>query len=283
MGVEKSSKLNSLQRDLPEGLLAPTSWLRARGYSDQLLNKYRRSGWLESPARGVYRRPGPPPKWQHVVASLDRVMAQPPHIGGLSALELRGYAHFLKRAGADEIHLYSKEKLPAWLSKLSLDTRFIEHPDGLFNASRDVAHPAGTDASKASHFADALRQSLVKEPWGPWDWDILYAVPERAVLELLDEVPQRETVEHAAELMSGLADLNSRRAIALLGMCRSVKVKRLFLALASRQKHQWVARVVEAANRGGIDLGTGKRALVRGGKLDPKYLITLPDTLDVQG
>jgi Transcriptional regulator, AbiEi antitoxin, Type IV TA system/Transcriptional regulator, AbiEi antitoxin N-terminal domain len=282
MSEEKSSKLNSLQRDLPEGLLVPTAWLRARGYSDQLLNKYRRSGWLQSPARGVYRRPGPPLKWQNVVASLDRVMAQPPHVGGLSALELRGYAHFLKSGGPNEIHLYSKEKLPAWLSKLPLDERFIEHSDVLFDASKGVVGSDGKDASEALHSTEALRQSLVVEAWGPWDWNILYAVPERAFLELLDEVPQRESVEHAAQLMSGLADLSSRRVIALLGMCRSVKVKRLFLALASRQKHHWVARVVEAADRGEIDLGTGKRALVRGGKLDPKYLITLPETLDVQ-
>ena len=283
MGVEKTSRLNSLQRDLPEGLLAPTAWLRAKGYSDQLLNKYRSAGWVESPARGVYRRPGPALKWQHVVASLNRVMPQPPHVGGLPALELRGYAHFLKSRGPDEIHLYSKDKLPAWVAKLPLSERLVEHRDALFDATKGVAALLGSDSSDAVHSTDALRQTLTAEPWGPWDWDILYSVAERAVLELLDEVPQRESVEHAAEIVSGLADLSSRRLIALLCACRSVKVKRLFLALASRQKHQWVARVVDAADRGDIDLGKGKRALVKGGKLDPKYLITLPASLDVRG
>lgn len=283
MSVEKSSRLNSLQRDLPEGLLAPTVWLRAKGYSDQLLNKYRTAGWIESPARGVYRRPGPALKWQHVVASLNRLMPHLPHVGGLTALELRGYAHFLKSRGPDEIHLYSKEKLPAWLRNLPLKERFVEHRAVLFDATKGVAAMLGSDSADAVRSTDARRQSLVEEPWGPWDWNILYSVAERAILELLDEVPQRESVEHAAEIISGLADLSSRRLIALLGACRSVKVKRLFLALASRQKHQWVARVVDAADRGDIDLGKGKRALVPGGKLDPKYLITLPEALDVRG
>lgn len=281
MGIQKLSRLNSLQRDLPEGLLAPTAWLRTKGYSDQLLSKYRAAGWIESPARGVYRRPGPALKWQHVVASLTRVMLHPPHVGGLTALELRGYAHFLKSRGPSAIHLYSAEKLPAWLAKLPLNERFVEHRDVLFASTEGRAALPGSEPS-VDHSTDALRQNLVAEPWGPWDWEILYSVAERAVLELLDEVPQSESVEHAAELVSGLADLSSRRLIALLRVCRSVKVKRLFLALASRQKHDWVARIVDTAERGEIDLGKGKRALVPGGKLDPKYLITLPETLDVR-
>ena len=36
-------------------------------------------------------------------------------------------------------------------------------------------------------------------------------------------------------------------------------------------------------DRDGIDLGKGKRMLVRGGKLDPKYQITVPEDLDAGG
>ena len=39
---------------------------------------------------------------------------------------------------------------------------------------------------------------------------------------------------------------------------------------------QWLG----AIDRGGIDLGKGKRMLVRGGKLDPKFNITVPESLD---
>lgn len=286
MGIEKKSRLNKLQLDLPEGFVATSAWLKKKGYSDQLVKKYREAGWLESPTRGVYRRPGPPLKWQHVVASLGRLLDHPPHVGGLSALELRGYAHFLKPQGPQQIHLYSDTKLPTWLAKLPLRERLVEHRNTLFAgavAARGTAGVVGSDKTSAARSRGTSRESLTSEPWGPWDWDLVYSTPERAILELLDDVPKRESLEHAALLLQGLADLSSRRLLALLAVCRSVKVKRLFLALASRYRHQWVDRVVQAADRGEIDLGKGKRSLVPGGRLHPKYLITVPDESDVRG
>ena len=56
-------------------------------------------------------------------------------------------------------------------------------------------------------------------------------------------------------------------------------MKRLFLWFAERHGHPWLERL----DRGGIDLGKGKRMLVRGGKLDLKYQITVPDDLDAGG
>jgi len=103
--------------------------------------------------------------------------------------------------------------------------------------------------------------------------------PERAVLELLDEVPQRETFHQADMLMEGLRNLSPRRLHKLLVDCRSVKVKRLFLWFAERHDHAWLKQL----NRKDIDLGHGKRMLVRGGKLDPKFNITVPENLDAGG
>lgn len=62
----------------------------------------------------------------------------------------------------------------------------------------------------------------------------------------------------------------------LLQACRSVKDKRLFLVLAERHQRAWLSRLDMAK----VDLGTGKRMLVPGGKLHPKYRITLPAGLD---
>jgi hypothetical protein len=282
MGVEKHSKINNLQRDLPEGLLATAAWLNRKGYSNQLVRKYEQQGWLVSPAHGVYRRPGPPLKWQHVVYSLGQMLPRPPHVGGISALELRGYAHFLKLRGSGRIHLYCEDRLPAWVQKLDLPEKFVEHRDRLFTHRLQVATLAGNEKTGGKRTTDAVHGGLSTEPWGPWDWDLLYSTPEQAVLEFLDEVPRNQSVEHADEILGGLADLSSRRILKLLGVCKSVKVKRLFLALASRHSHTWVKSVVQAADRGEVDLGKGKRSLVPGGKLDRKYLITLPEKPDVQ-
>ena len=107
----------------------------------------------------------------------------------------------------------------------------------------------------------------------------MLSTPERAVLELLDELPGRETFHQADVLMEGLPSLSPKRMSRLLAECRSVKVKRLFLWFAERHGHPWLERL----DRGGIDLGKGKRMLVRGGKLDPTYQITVPVNLDAGG
>ena len=45
---------------------------------------------------------------------------------------------------------------------------------------------------------------------------------------------------------------------------------------AERHNHAWLQKL----DRKPIDLGSGKRMLVRGGKLDPKFNITVPENLD---
>jgi Transcriptional regulator, AbiEi antitoxin, Type IV TA system len=109
-----------------------------------------------------------------------------------------------------------------------------------------------------------------------WKWPLTVSTPERAILELLDEIPMRETFHQADVLMEGLRSLSPRRLQTLLLDCRSVKVKRLFFWFAERHRHAWLQKL----DRSAIDLGTGKRMLVRGGKLDPKYNITVPENLD---
>jgi hypothetical protein len=76
-------------------------------------------------------------------------------------------------------------------------------------------------------------------------------------------------------LMEGLSDLRPKQLQVLLGNCRSIKVKRLFFFFADRHQHAWLDKL----DKGAVDLGKGKRALVKGGKLDPTYQITVPADL----
>ncbi len=87
----------------------------------------------------------------------------------------------------------------------------------------------------------------------------MLSTPERAVLELPDELPGGETFHQVDMLMAGLTGLSPKRTGRLLGECRRVKVKRLFLWFAERHGHSWLERL----ERDGIDLGKGKRMLVR--------------------
>jgi hypothetical protein len=106
MTGRNNNLLNRLERELPEGLLAHSAWFRKKGYSRQLLNHYVSTGWLEQPARGLFRRPRGTLSWQQVVISLQTILLDHPFIvGGRTALDLQGYAHFLPQQ-TKEVHLY---------------------------------------------------------------------------------------------------------------------------------------------------------------------------------
>jgi hypothetical protein len=267
--------LNRLERELPEGILVDAAWLKNRGFSRQLLNHYVHAGWLEQPTRGVYRRPRGSLTWQQVVVSLQSFLQFPLVVGGRTALELQGYAHYLSQTEGPA-DLYGPTSPPGWLGKLALTPSFNYHnSEKLFRA-----HGAASEFEKVLAGGvpakDALDISLTELPWGPWDWKLILARPERALLELLDELPNRETFHQVDMLMQGLTNLSPRRLKKLLGDCKSVKVKRLFFFFADRHGHAWRKPLKHET----FDLGTGKRLLVKGGKLDHTYRITVPEDLN---
>jgi hypothetical protein len=280
MGIHNQDKLNSLQRSLPEGLIVDAAWLERHGYSRALRKKYVTRGWLDQVVRGVYRRPAPKLqeslRWQAVVISLQTLLGRPYTLGGRTALELQGFAHYLSGRHR-EIHLYGTGKPPGWLSKLHLEDQLVLHnADRLFKSNS--TRPRG-GKSGAGTGNDFLQSSYISQPWGQWEWPLTLSSPERAIFELLDEVPRRETFHQADTLMEGLRNLSPRRLHTLLLACRSVKVKRLFLWFAERHEHAWLKKL----DCNDVDLGRGKRMLVKGGKLDPKFHITVPESIDAAG
>ena len=284
MGYQKRDKLNRLQRLLPEGLVADAAWFTRMGYPSPLRSRYVASGWLEPVVRGVFRRPlhipgvaePAPLRWQHVVVSLQLVLERAIVVGGRTALELQGFAHYASSGPPGEVHLYGDDGAPGWLSKLPAETAFVFHnARKLFHREPIADAVRRLPAVVAGDLADTVHGSLTWRRFGDTDWPMVLSAPERAVLELLDELPNNETFHQADVLMDGLANLSPRRIDALLGECRSVKVRRLFLWFAERAGHGWLDRI----DRAGVDLGRGKRMLVRGGKLDARYGITIPEDM----
>lgn len=271
MTTHIKGKLNRLEKILPEGLLVDAAWLEREGYSRALRSQYVSAGWLEQPTRGVFRRSRGSIGWEQVVISLQTLLGQPVSVGGRTALELQGYAHYLSHA-QNAIHLHSDGKLPSWLHKLPLEQRFVTH-NRLRLFPRVNLPPAGVALDTArSEAGEYLEQGLRILSWGQWNWPLVVSTPERACLELLDELPHRETFHMADVMMEGLANLSPRRMQTLLESVRSVKVKRLFFFFAQRHGHKWLGRIENDK----IDLGEGKRVLVSGGKLDTAFLITVP-------
>ncbi len=122
---------------------------------------------------------------------------------------------------------------------------------------------------------DPLQKFTRREPWKDGEDGLLISSPERALLEILTDVPKELSFEHADQLMQGMTNLSPRSLQALLEECKNIKVRRLFFWLADRHKHTWL----EKLQLGQIDLGSGKRMLMKGGKLDKKYNITIPEFL----
>ena len=279
MGEQKYRKINWLEEKLPEGLLVDAAWLARHEFSTALRHKYVKAGWLEQPTRGVYRKPRGQLSWQQAIISLQTIILDDPIVvGGRTALELQGFAHYLPQQ-TKTVHLYSKEALPSWLGKLDLGVQFVHHNAlrlfknepityGLSSLQFDISKNAGTNS-------DPLQRGITYQPWGTWDWPLTLSTPERAFLELLDELPDDESFHQVDMLMEGLTNLSPRRLQKLLADCKSVKVKRLFFFFADRHTHAWRRHLKKEE----FDLGSGKRMLVKDGKLDPTYLITVPRDL----
>lgn len=262
MAEQKVGKLNQLERTLPEGLLADAAWMERHGYSTSLRSQYVSAGWLVQPARGVFKRPLGELDWQKVVVSLQKMMGHGLTVGGRTALDLQGFSHYLALSGPAVIHLYGTEPPPGWLSKLTLKESFR------FHRSQVLFQTLATER-------EAVKGGSLRELAGPSDWPLVTSTPERALLEMLDELPGHESFHLADMMVQSLNTLSPRRLQTLLVDCRSVKVKRLFFFFADRHQPPWLKQI----NRDVISLGSGKRMLVKGGKLDPKYLITVPEDL----
>ena len=105
---------------------------------------------------------------------------------------------------------------------------------------------------------------------------ITIAAPERAILEMLSHVDSESSFNHAWQIMEGLTTLRPEIMQTLLEGCNSVKVTRLCLYMAEKNQLQWYKRL----NKEVINVGSGKRSIVKGGKLNENYQITVPGKLE---
>lgn len=271
MTIQTGSKLNSLTQQIPEGLLVDAAWLEEKGYSRALRHQYVKANWLEQPAHGIFRRPRGQLSWEQVVISLQLIIKLPVSIGGRTALELTGHSHYLYQSHT-QIYLYTEKKLPSWLLKLPLPQKFTINNRPRFLPKLEIPSSLLTLSEIASKKESILSESFTMSFWGELGLPLIISTPERAYLELLDELPQHESFHMADVIMEGLTNLSPLRLQSLLEAASSIKVKRLFFLFAERHNHAWLKRIDISK----IDLGKGKRTLVKGGKFNTKYQITVP-------
>ena len=264
MSTQKADKLKNVLQSVPSGFIVDSAWLTSQGVSRFLTQRYLESGWLERAGHGVFRRPAPENStrsetldWKTGVLSAQHIMGYQLHVGGTTALNLQGHSHYLSLGTNASVWLYGDDT-PNWLAKLPL------------NASLTLRK--GTLFADATVGVNTESPSTDETPNLPWNWALRMSSPERAVLEALNEVPDHESFHGLDMIFEGLTNLRPKLLTALLENCTKIKVKRLFFVFADRHNHAWRKRL----NPDVFDLGSGDRALVRGGRLHPTYRIMVP-------
>ncbi|MDR0699072.1 MAG: type IV toxin-antitoxin system AbiEi family antitoxin [Tannerella sp.] len=247
------TKLQRLVLTTPRGLVMLSSWLVSQGYPYELQQRYKKSGWLKSVGTGAMLKTGDQLVLSGAIAAFQQQAGMNMHIGGRSALELSGNAHYLQ-TGSPIITLFveGKTHLPAWFTKTQWDMKVQIYGCSLFkNTETELSYyQEGELVIKVSNAA-------------------------RAVMECLSLCPHRFSLQEAYEVMEGLATLRPDQVQTLLEQCKSVKVRRLFLFFAERIGHAWFKYI----DTGRIGLGSGVRSLVDSGTFVPKYQLVLPEEL----
>jgi hypothetical protein len=95
---------------------------------------------------------------------------------------------------------------------------------------------------------------------------------ERASMEMAHEVTDTASFSWAAEHLQSLVSLRPAVMQQCLEACQSIRAKRVLLFLAKFYRHPWAARI----DLSRIDLGSVKRQVVKGGRLDDNFHITVP-------
>jgi hypothetical protein len=188
--------------------------------------------------------------------SLQTQLGLSTHFGGKSALAMQGKAHYLELSN-QRVYLFGTkgENIPAWFTQHNWGTR-VEYFSTKF-----------------------LDTTLGLTEFQEKEFTIKISSPARALLECLYLSPEKQDLVECYQLMESLNNLRPKQVQELLESCSSVKVKRLFLYLAERSGHSWFNHLQLEK----IDMGKGKRSLVKNGVYIPKYQITVPQALENEG
>ncbi len=251
MSIDSNNKLNQLLQKKNQGGLYFSARLKENGYSDQLLKRYRDSGWLTALSKGVMYRTGDTLRSFSVLESYNSQLAKKYHIAAHSALELTGFNHYVPMGRAVLMIGHPKqEPVPAWMKSLNLDYSLKFFSPETFSKPQFVLFNTNYP-------------------------HILSSVPEQAFLECILLAPTYYSYVDLYYIMEQLTTLRPEIVQELLENTNNLKVKRMFLYMAEKAAHYWFESLYPEK----IKLGTGKHQLVENGVYIPKYKITVPKEL----
>lgn len=246
------TKINDILPHWPKGTVKTVKELTSLGLYPSLLQEYTKTKWIELFIKGIYKRYHDEVTWQGLLYGLQKNKEIAVHAGGKTALEFKGYSHYLGMGG-NKVFIFSNRKLNfnIWLKKFPVIS--LKRTE-VFNYTKET------------YFTD----------YDAGGYKIKISSPELAAMEMLYLVPSEQGFDEAYHIMEGLTSLRPNLVQSLLESCSSIKVKRLFLYMAEKSGHGWFSKL----NTEKIDLGSGKRMIAEGGVLDKTYNITVPKTYE---
>lgn len=245
------AKLLNLLSIWPANTVAVYPWLKDGGISRKLVEKYKRNGWVHPVGRGAVTKVGDKVDWKGALYAMQKQLNLTIHPAAKTALEEKGYAHYLPM-GQRQFCLMGdpQERLPAWFKNYNWGFKINYYSTNLF--------PKNDLTGMVQYETESFSISI--------------SSPERAILEQLYLVPHHQSFDESKHLMESLVALQPKLVQSLLEQCSSIKTKRLFLFFAELNNHPWL----KGLNLKKINLGSGKRVIVPGGKFISKYMITVP-------
>jgi predicted transcriptional regulator of viral defense system len=248
-----ATKINQIQQIVHPDALLLSSWLEKQGLGRAEQTKCVRNGWLVRVSTGVYSLTIGNPTLYSALYSYGMEANQSYHIGASSALEMKGYTHYVSM-GKPQAFVFTplNDRLPKWFS-------MHEWNMTLHETSTKVFGDEGVETLTYNGFT------------------LQVSSPERAIMECMLLSPTYYNLMDVYYLMEMLTTLRSKLVSELLRSCTSVKVKRLFLYMAEKAGHQWFSRL----DLTDVGLGSGPRSFAVGGVKDKKYNIVIPRELAI--
>lgn len=248
MAKQIGTNLNQILQQIPNGTVVTALWLKEKGVSNSLQKAYKENKWLKTFGSGAFTKLNDNIDIDGAFYALQEQLKLSFHIGGISALSSKyGIRHNIDFKRKTYIYGFRGEKLPKWFKD--------NYPN--------------IDVIKT----EFLPKDIGIQYFENKDFKTKIPTTERAILEMIYLAPVKNSLNEIYQLMETMSVIKPKIMQELLENCTNIKVKRLFLYIAEKLNYQWFKKLDIQK----INLGTGKRMITKGGKLDKKYNIVIGD------
>ena len=196
-----ATKIQQILKTAPNESVLFGSWLSSQGLDARGQYAYMKSGWLDRISKGGYKIHGTEPSLFVAVSSYNTQLSKSCVVGAYTALELRGYSHYLSMGKPMAYQFTDKSnKLPSWLLKEEWDMA-IKY-------------------MTTSFLGDEL---LAVETMSINQQNLLVSSLERAILECLNLPDASSSLLDIYYIMESMTTLRPKLVQILLEACTSQK------------------------------------------------------------